>query len=46
MASSTDDNAIDVGWENLISWLETFDPDIQKNLCVYSKIIPGWHWTS
>lgn len=41
MANPTGDNAVDVDWENLISWLETYDPDIKKNLCVYSKIIPG-----
>ncbi|GJJ12403.1 hypothetical protein Clacol_006645 [Clathrus columnatus] len=35
------DNAVDVDWKNLLSWLETFDSDITKNLCVYSKQVPG-----
>ena len=34
------DNA-DAVWDNLIVWLEAFDPNIRRTLPVYSKSIPG-----
>lgn len=35
------DDTSDAAWDNLIAWLEGFDPNFRSTLFVRSKWIPG-----